>query len=244
MPPYTRTSIEVIGSETSYGPASRARGAREVMLKLAACHPQPKALELLVREFTSAGTSMAPGFTGIGGNRPKVSPVVRLFSCLIPKDQIQPEIEIGGARTVVPCTAAGDFDPATLPPEPCSHVPPAGLTDTVPLIALAFARSGDKGNNANIGVIARHADYMPFIRAALTADAVGQHFAHYLQGPVERFDLPGLNGLNFLLRDVLDGGGIASLRNDPQGKAYAQILLDVPVPVTRAIADAVTSQNK
>lgn len=246
LPPYNRTSVEIIGSETSYGAASRARGAREVMLKLAACHPQPKALELLVREFTSAGTSMAPGFTGMGGNRPKVTPVVRLFSCLIPKGRIQPEIGIGGVQHSVPGATVGEDIAAPAPVTPCDALP-AGATETVPLIALAFARSGDKGNNANIGVIARHPDYLPFIRAALTPQTVAAHFAHYLQGPdregqVERFDLTGVHGLNFLLHDVLDGGGIASLRNDPQGKAYAQILLDVLVPVTPAVAEAVSSK--
>jgi hypothetical protein len=78
--------------------------------------------------------------------------------------------------------------------------------------------------------------YLPYIRAALTEDAVAQYFAHFLEGPVTRFDLPGVHGVNFVLQDVLGGGGMASLRNDPQGKTYAQMLLDFPVPVPDAIA--------
>ena len=89
----------------------------------------------------------------------------------------------------------------------------------------------DKGDDSNIGVIARKPDYLPAIRAALTTEAVAGWFAHLVEGPVERFDWPGIHGLNFLLHNALGGGGIASLRNDPQGKAYAQILLDFPVPV-------------
>jgi hypothetical protein len=99
------------------------------------------------------------------------------------------------------------------------------------LIRLAWARSGDKGNLANIGVIARRPQYLPYIRAALTPQAVSTVFSHYLEGPVERFDLPGSHAINILLHNVLGGGGTASLRNDPQGKAYAQMLLEYPIPV-------------
>jgi hypothetical protein len=110
---------------------------------------------------------------------------------------------------------------------------------TVPLIKLAFARSGDKGNNSNIGVMARKPAYAPYIRAALSEGAVAKWFAHLFEGgkaKVERWDLPGTHALNFLLHDALGGGGIASLRNDPQGKALAQQLLEFPVPVPAAIA--------
>jgi hypothetical protein len=236
MAAFTETSFEPIGSEVTYGAASRGRASREVMLKLAAKHPDPKALELLVREFTSAGTSMAPGFTGMGGNRPKVTPVVRLFSILVPKDQVTVTTVVGSTSKVLPDPCASNGEQPALPPEAAgSHQLDQEPNDSVPLVRLAWARSGDKGNFANIGVIARRAEYLPYIRAALTSDAVGKVFAHYLQGPVDRFDVPGIHGLNFLLHDVLGGGGIASLRSDPQGKAYAQILLDHPIPIPSAL---------
>ena len=104
-------------------------------------------------------------------------------------------------------------------------------TVTVPLIKLAYGRSGDKGNAANIGVLARKAEYLPWLRAQLTADAVKQYFAHFVGGKVERFEIPGLHGFNFLMQDALGGGGMASLRYDPQGKMLAQILMDFPVRV-------------
>ena len=104
----------------------------------------------------------------------------------------------------------------------------------VPLISVAHGRSGDKGNDANVGIIARNPESLPFIREQLTADAVAAHFAHLLEGGVERYDLPGIHALNFVLHDVLGGGGIASLRQDPQGKAYAQMLLDFPIRVPRS----------
>jgi hypothetical protein len=233
LPPFTEISHEAIGSEMSYGPASRRRGTREVMLKLAAKNPSPRALEILVREFTSAGTSMAPGFTGMGGNRPKVMPVVRLFSYLVPKADVDVHVLVGGTGGPLADACGGSeiLVNSPGPPETATEAPLAPASDAVPLIRLAWGRSGDKGNFANIGIIARRPEYLPYIRAALTPHAVATVFAHYLAGPVERFDLPGAHAMNFLLHDVLGGGGTASLRNDPQGKAYAQILLEYPIPV-------------
>ena len=121
---------------------------------------------------------------------------------------------------------------------PPSQPSPAGAGEgvkIVPLICLALARSGDKGDHANIGVIARSAEYLPYIQAALTADAVRNYFAHVLaggsEGRVERWELPGTFSLNFLLHHALGNGGAASLRTDPQGKCFAQMLLDFPVPI-------------
>ena len=114
---------------------------------------------------------------------------------------------------------------------------PEGEAVNVPLYALAWGRSGDKGNNANIGVIARKPEYMPYIRSVLTAECLADYYAHILEGKVERFDLPGSHALNFLLHDILGGGGMASLRIDPQGKAYAQMILDYPIPVPQSLAE-------
>ena len=107
----------------------------------------------------------------------------------------------------------------------------------VALERLAWGRSGDKGNNANIGIIARRPEYLPYIWAALSIERVAQRFAHFLQGEVERFYLPGLPAINFLLHDVLGGGGMASLRTDPQGKGYAQLLLDEPITIPVTLAE-------
>jgi hypothetical protein len=109
---------------------------------------------------------------------------------------------------------------------------------TVPLIQIAHARSGDKGNASNIGVLARRPEYLPWIRASLTTDAVAAYMAHVLDGgnsQVYRFELPGLNAFNFFLTNALGGGGMASLRIDPQGKALAQQLLDMPVQIPASL---------
>ena len=244
--PLTETSLEVIGSEEGYGANARSNSPREVMLKLAAKHPIPMALSMMLREATSSGTSMAPGTTGMGGNRPKPLPVVRLFSFLLPKQNVPVKIRIGGETydVEIPIGESPKPDPAsdikraknTTEIEPTTSRP---MTD-VPLIKLAFARSGDKGNMSNIGVIARQPEYLPWIRSALTAASVKQYFIHLVDGKVERFDLPGFHAINFLLDRALGGGGMASLRNDPQGKAMAQMLLDFRVPVPSELIKNVT----
>ena len=101
----------------------------------------------------------------------------------------------------------------------------------VPLFKLAFARSGDKGNHSNIGVIARKSEYFPYINNELTSKAIENYFPHVLKGKVLSWCVPGINGINFLLKDSLGGGGMASMNIDPQGKSYAQQLLEYEIPV-------------
>ena len=110
---------------------------------------------------------------------------------------------------------------------------------SVPLIKLAYARSGDKGDHANIGVIARKAHYFPFIDNALNPDSISKYFSTVLKGSVLKWIVPGINGINFLLKNSLGGGGMASLNIDPQGKAYAQQLLEYPIPVSSDIIEEI-----
>ena len=235
-PDFTETSVEVIGAEDSYGPNARDINPRTVILKLAAKHEDPLALSTLLRELVSSGTSMSPGTTGMGGNRAKPSPVVRLFSCLVPKRDVTVLAHVMGSDITIPVAPGDSFDVDALERPGGPTEAPQGDTTEVPLIKLAYGRSGDKGDSANIGIIARDAKYLPYIRAALTQEAVGRYMAHTEHSGVTRYDLPGINGLNFLLTNALGGGGIASLRNDPQGKAYAQMLLDFPVRIPTSMA--------
>lgn len=230
---YRSTSIEVLGTEAMYGPqaASGARAGREVVMKLAVSHTEKTALEIFSREIAPAGTSFSPGTTGFFGGRPTPQPVVRLFSCFIPKASLSVSLDTEGDTKPFAVPLISGEAKGAAAAQASTAVLPSGATKTVPLVRLAYARSGDKGDDSNIGVIARKPDYLPAIRAALTAEAVAGWFAHLIEGPVERFDWPGIHGLNFLLHNALGGGGIASLRNDPQGKAFAQMLLDFPIPV-------------
>jgi len=229
---FTETSVEVIGAESQYGTARGIESAREVTVIVAAKHPEAAGIGILLMEATGLGLAAAPGGAGFQGGRPKPSPVIRLFSFLIDKGVLDLHVSTGDEVIALEMAPGQPFDADTVErPAAPSPVDLSATTETVPLVRLAWGRSGDKGDKANIGIIARDARYLPYIWAALTEDAVANRFSHFLEGSVERFLLPGSNAINFLLHDVLGGGGVASLRNDAQGKAYAQLLLDFPVPV-------------
>ncbi len=238
MAPMRDTSVEILGSETTYGAQARREDSREVVVKIAALHDDRKALGLFAREIAQAATGMAPGLSGLVGGRPKPMPRIRLFSTLVPKVDVTATVDLDGTPTEVGVPVGTPLDPASLPDTNGGDT--ATGETSVPLVKLAWARSGDKGDHANIGVMARKAEYLPYLRAALTDAAVADYMKHVLDpehGSVSHWELPGFNAFNFLLRHALGGGGIASLRIDPQGKAFAQQLLDFPVPVSAEIAE-------
>jgi hypothetical protein len=229
--PFVETSLEVLGAEATYGPHSRARAAREVVLKIAARHPDKAALELLARELAPSATSMAQGITGFAAGRPSPSPVIRLFSCLVERRQVLARVLLDGEP--VPFddlpSLAGDVPLPALPA--VKTIQFTGALQRVPLLRIAHGRSGDKGDSANVGVIARSDAAWAWLQQHLTAPVVAGYFAHVARGPVTRYELPGLRALNFVMQQALGGGGVASLRYDPQGKAFAQMLLDLDVDV-------------
>lgn len=102
------------------------------------------------------------------------------------------------------------------------------------LLDIAHARSGDKGDTANIGVVARRPGHYPLLLRHLTAERVREHFAGICFGPVERYELPNLGALNFVLHQSLGGGGTRSLRNDAQGKTLSCVLLAMEIEVPDA----------
>ncbi|KAA0944440.1 DUF1446 domain-containing protein [Pseudomonas sp. ANT_H14] len=238
--PYTDVSIELLGSEATYGAHGQRQDCREVVVKLAVRHPGKQALVLFAREIAQAATGMAPGLTGIVGGRPTVYPLIRLFSFLIDKSACTLSIDFLGERHSCDLPKSAPLNTQALP-VPLDPPKPQGCADaSVPLVKLAVARSGDKGNHSNIGVIARQPEYLPWIAEALTPAVIVDWMSHVLDpihGRVERWYLPGSHSLNFLLENALGGGGIASLRIDPQGKAFAQQLLEIPIAVPQHIAD-------
>lgn len=245
LPPLTETSIEVIGAETHFGAARQIGEPREVDVKIAVKHPSAAGVGLFLKEMTGLALSAPPGLSGFAGARARPSPVVRLFSMTVPKDAVTIKVTVDGDTTVM-------HDPPAPPVREIQpHRPPAadssGPRVAVPLEALAWGRSGDKGNKANIGVIARDPVFVPFIAESLTAERVARYFTHFLApgAAVERFYLPGSHAFNFLLHEVLGGGGIASLRTDPQGKGYAQLLLTetVEIPVALAVQHGLTQRE-
>ncbi|MFP6849411.1 MAG: acyclic terpene utilization AtuA family protein [Pseudomonas sp.] len=240
--PYKEVSIELLGSEATYGPRGQRADTREIVIKIAVRHAKKEALILFSREIAQAATGMAPGLTGIVGGRPTVYPVIRLFSFLADKSACQLQVEIDGERTSVDLPQIAALDSAQIAADIAAPQPNTQAEVSVPLIKLAVARSGDKGNHSNIGVMARKPEYLAWIAAALTEDAVAEWMQHALDaqtGKVSRWYLPGSQSLNFLLENALGGGGVASLRIDPQGKAFAQQLLEFPIPVPKALAEQV-----
>jgi hypothetical protein len=104
------------------------------------------------------------------------------------------------------------------------------------LYRLAHGRSGDKGDTVNVGVIARRAEFYELLRAELTTERVARHFGDLVKGGVERFELPNLHALNFLLHEALDGGGTMSLMNDAQGKTFSTAMLRMEVELPPELA--------
>ena len=231
---FRQVSVEVLGAEAAYGANARAQ-TREVVLKIGAVHDDRAALNIFAGEIAPMAISTAQGLTGFFAGRPKVQPVVRLFSFLMDKADTPLAVEVDGAGVPVAIAAeAVRLDPPAAPSAKGRKAGPDAVK--VRLVDLAWGRSGDKGDIANIGILARKPDYLPYIRTALTEEVVKGYFAHLCNGVVERFDLPGSNALNFLLHESLGGGGIASVRIDPQGKGFAQMLLDIEIPVPADLA--------
>jgi len=225
------TSIEIMGDDSQFG--GEGMGSREVMLKIAVHHQRPEGAGLFLREIAGIGLATPAGLTVFNAGRPKPSPIVRLFSFLVKSDELT--IAVDGEPQAETIATVGTSE-AVRPEAPEQVSGPCDVP--VPLIQLAYARSGDKGNRANIGIIARKSEYLPYIWQTLDEVMVKEHFAHFEPSRVERFFMPGIDAINFVLHDVLGGGGIASLRADAQGKAYGQILLHAKVKVPLEIAQS------
>jgi len=241
MTPFRAVRVEPLGAETTYGAHARTVATREVVCKTGVEHTDRAAIELFLREFESPACSMSVGTTGWFGSRPAPQPLIRIFSFLLDRTAVSAHFNLSGRTVQSPLASI----PQAVVPQPPADAPPmiteAPLSPLIPtpLIAVAWARSGDKGNGFNIGVIARRPEFLPYIRAALTERAVMEYFAHEFQEAVSpsvtRYEVPGLHALNFHLREALGGGQLATLRLDALAKGKAQQLLDLEIPVPAAL---------
>ncbi|MCK9511230.1 MAG: acyclic terpene utilization AtuA family protein [Pigmentiphaga sp.] len=239
---FSATFVEVLGGEANYGTQSQARASREVVLRVVVEHPDAKALQMLAREVGSIGLSFAQGTAALIGGRPKPTPVVRLHTFLVDKARLpaprvsvgaEPAFEVAVPVAGTPIAAPGQPASASGDSGQAGAVPPVASEDwvEVPLLAVAHARSGDKGDFSNIAIICREPRFYSHLRQALTTGRIAEHFTEQVEGPVERFEAPGLNAFNFLMHRALGGGGMASRRIDAQGKAYGQRALEIRVRV-------------
>lgn len=207
-------------------------------MKITATHPKEQGLLILARNLAPAALSTAPGLFGAGG-RPHPSPFVRYYSCLVEKAQIPVSIYIGDEKpeawiSDVPSNGNRTTNPNPNP-NPIQRYTPKPLqkdfktVNNVPLFRVAYGRSGDKGDCANIGIVARTPEIYEYLLENLTEEVVQSYMGHLIKGSVKRYQLPGISGLNFVLTKSLGGGGTQSLTVDTQGKAYAQMLLTLPL---------------
>ena len=247
--PLAESSVEVIGAGDTFGAQSRPDTATEAVVKIGVRHGKREALEVFAGEFAPFGL-VAQGMTGVFAGRPRPAPVFRVFHLLADKSTTPVRVRIDGDSLPVE-VAVGTAD-ACLSTPPLTSVgaaagggeAPTADAVTVPLRHIAYGRSGDKGDKANIGLMARRPEYVAIIREQVTADRVAKFFAHYAPGSVRGWELPGLNAFNFLIDAVLGGsGGTSTLRYDPQGKSYAAMLLTIPVTVPADVLSAAVPQE-
>lgn len=234
---YRKVSLDVVGSEGIYGANALGKDTREVIGKFGLHHNDKKALMFASMEMAYLATSGPPAMSGFGGGRARPQPLIKVHSSLLDKSLVPITVLLKGnvvSQRVYESkssslVAGPNFDASGLGKTSPSEF--IGETKSVPLERLAFGRSGDKGDNANIGLISRDSDFLEIIHHQVTEDVVQCYFSHLVEGSVTRYFMPGLGAFNFLLSKALGGGGTASLRLDSQAKTYAQMLLSLPINV-------------
>lgn len=235
---FSRYSATVVGAEDGYGPHARPSQCREAIARLVVTHDTAAALDLFSRESRAPGVSFAPGTTSGSSltlnSRPQVEPMHRLFTCLVPKTLLAPPcVVIAGEQYKAPVPTDGSAPVRyvdTTHHEVFSAPESAPGEVSVSLIDVAHGRSGDKGDTSNIAIFARDPAHFEHLKKVLTVGRVREHLSHLVKGVIIRYEVPGLQALNFVMDQALDGGGPSSLRADPMGKGMAQMLLEMKVP--------------
>src|SRR4051812_40743528 len=230
------TIIETISSVVSSDQkdSPHPEGIEESILRVAVEADEREAVERFSRELMPYITAGPQGTTGYAEGRPRVHQVVRYWPSLISHGAVAPQVKIlssvvGASKSPPAAAPASMAGSAKQGPAPSGHsqLASAGAArKPTHLYDIAVARSGDKGTSANIGVIVRRHDWWEFLEKWLTADAVATYFEPMGIESVERFELPGLGALNFVIHGALR----RTLRTDAQGKALGQILLEMPLP--------------
>lgn len=240
QPDWKAKHVEVIGTETAYGPRAQALAPREVLLKIVVDHEDMTSALMFGREQTAAilnmavGTSIAPIISA-----PRAFPLTDMFLGLIDRDRATAHISLDGKEVPFNAPEQGGFDPAVIVRPEVPPAPEDGEVD-VPLIQLAFARSGDKGRLFNVAAIARKPEYLPYIRASLTPQAVADWYRHLFDDPatgtVDAYEVPGPSAINFVVHNAQGGGINISPRFDAAAKSMGQHLLEMPVRIPAAMA--------
>ncbi|MFY7930593.1 MAG: acyclic terpene utilization AtuA family protein [Oligoflexus sp.] len=251
--PFEETLTEFVGFNSCHRSLVHRDEGNEILLRLGARAKEEKELKLFGKMIPSLILSGPPGVAVIGGV-PKAQKVMSYWPALMPKEAVVPRIALyeNGQKTQekpVHSTPIGRFQPtspdvqvALHASKPIAHaLGEQTQTQAQPLSRIALGRSGDKGDTANIGIMARSPAAYAFLDRHLTAQRVKDLFQELCHGRVTRYALPNMQGFNFLLEESLGGGGTRTLRIDAQGKTFAQALLAqrmvMPEEVTASIGD-------
>ncbi len=236
---FAATHTELVGHSSCWGPLAPPVDPPEVLLRLSVRDPDRGKIEAFSKMVPAVILSGPPGVAVTGG-RPQAQEVVAYWPALVPRDLVRPRLVTAeGERALEwPTPVLSPEKPAALPKEPWPKAKGASGTVRVPLSALAHGRSGDKGDTANIGLIARAPEIYPWLVKTITAAVVKKRFRGICLGKVERHEVPNLGALNFLLHESLGGGGTVSLRLDAQGKTLSHALLAMEVRVPKALLAA------
>lgn len=236
---YDACHTELVGHSACWGPIAPPVDAPEVLLRLSVRDRDAKKLEAFSKMLPAVILSGPPGVAVTGG-RPQAQEVVAYWPALVPRDLVKPRLVTSAGERALewPTPLVPSAKPAPLAKEAWPKAKGAAGTVKVPLSALAHGRSGDKGDTANIGVVARSPEIYPWLVKTITAAVVKKRFKGLCLGKVERHEVPNLWALNFLLHESLGGGGTVSLRLDAQGKTLSHALLAMEVRAPRALLTA------
>ena len=216
------SEIILIGAEHSLGHPRKLSEQREVVLRVAARHKSRGVLDILSKESAPFLTNSCPGIFLLNSRRPKTSPNLCASSVLVHRSRVQSKVHHGVKDSVIyvpllingyrPVQPAKRLLQATKPL-------PSQSGDSAPLVKLhdiAISRSGDKGDTANIAIIAKELSSYPYILQQVTPEVIYSAFSHFIapRGIVTRFEVPGVHAVNFVLTKSLGGGGLSSLRLD------------------------------
>ena len=238
---FEETRTQLIGIDACH-PALGEDEPGELLLQLAVRDADKRKIDAgLNRRLVSKVLGSVPGITYLADQgRPRPSDVVGYWPALVSHDKVQVSVQVGQLTQPVDISVPHGRNPPGFEPAAVTcALPDSGRHQEVTLEKLCLARSGDKGDTCNVGIIARSPEIYRWLDKHLTNEFVRRHFQPQCQGEVERYAVPNLLAYNFLLHRSLGGGGTLSLSLDAQGKTYAQYLLAARVSVDRALLETI-----
>lgn len=254
----TEFRVDLVGADAAQRGLAELRelDLSEGLVRFAAWHPTPEPLSVF-RKLLPSFILSGPAGLAVTGGAPAISEVVGYWPALVPRDRVSASVRVirvsaGGDETTVAeeeVRFEGPNAPADAPSARAGRgakpdSPPAAAEVEVPLGAVAHARSGDKGDAANVGIIGRSAACYGWLSEHLTSALVGEWTCDVAKGPIVRYDVPGLWALNFILERALGGGGTRSLLLDPQGKTLAQGLLRQRIRIPAALLSTIPAEDR